>query len=178
MPINLSNLNEKTLVVTASGCGASFAKLLEQPGVSKWVNGIYLPYSNKAVNQHLSNSTIVLLQNNKISYVSEVVSTELAESHWYLADISIGITAALPTNRERKGNNHAYISIMSDDKINTYYIKFRKEESYQLANQCRLRKLYDEALMIYSGSLAIDGPDYLEHMYVGDPCVKEFRKLN
>ena len=115
-------------VLCVSGVGTkAIAWLLEIPGASNTILEGIIPYS-----QH---SLIDFMGMTPSNSVSEETSQKMARASYKRAIklreedsevIGIGCTGAISTNRERKGANHAYISICSQNSISSTHIELKK----------------------------------------------------
>ena len=115
-------------VLCASGVGSkAIAWLLEVPGASNTILEGIIPYSQS--------SLINFIGSAPSSAVSEKTSQEMARSSYKKAlllrennaeVIGVGCTGAISTNRERKGANHAYISIYSQNAMSSTHVELRK----------------------------------------------------
>lgn len=107
----IQNWNGPKIRIVTAGCGASLSNLLIVPGASRVIDKIYNLYSEESVLEHLRCDSLP----KGTSYVSEWVSKRLCleEAPYHLIDdiISVSVTGALTTNRYRKGNNEAYVTI-------------------------------------------------------------------
>lgn len=91
------------------------SKLLDIPGSSSFFVGAGIPYDTK--------KTVQLLGHIPTQFVSEEVSIDLAQKAYMEAldldaadtnTIGVGITAAISTNRVKKGDCRAFITLISD----------------------------------------------------------------
>ena len=115
-------------ILCVSGVGIkAIAWLLEIPGASNTILEGIIPYS-----QH---SLIDFMGMTPSNSVSEETSQKMARASYKRAIklreddsevIGIGCTGAISTNRERKGANHAYISICSQNSISSTHIELKK----------------------------------------------------
>lgn len=115
-----TDANPKLSAVITGG-GVSIAELLQVPGASKMVSGIYLPYAFDETSSFISHWSGLGAAS---AFSKKTVSAEAAD---ILVDtlrrcdgnknaetrnvISLAITAAITTNRARRGNNEAFIAI-------------------------------------------------------------------
>ena len=115
-------------VLCVSGVGSkAITWLLEIPGASNTILEGIIPYS-----QH---SLIDFMGKTPSNFVSEKTSQEMARESYKRAVklrednfevIGIACTGAINTNRERRGANHAYISICSQNSISSTHIELKK----------------------------------------------------
>lgn len=138
--------------IIALGAGTQISKLLSYPGASKIIESIILPYSRGSVQR--------LLNSYKIEkYNSPDLAKSLAEKSLDFTEtgvgIGVGITGALTTNRERKGDNVVYICfcIAENDKEYKYKefkLKFPKLSSHEFqdySNVLKKRKDEEESVL-------------------------------
>ena len=105
------NSSDQRLVLIISGAGIQAAKwLLDVPGASKTILEIQIPYSDKAMHE--------LLEYTPTNFVSESTVLDMAKKAYEKAIalrsnneplLGIACTAAISTDRDRRGKNHAYI---------------------------------------------------------------------
>jgi hypothetical protein len=132
---------EPKLCAICVGGGASLSLIQTIPGSSRLMGGIYLPYDNAVVATMLSDE---LGDEASKRYHEKSVQKKVAEDFASIAmrkspdGTGIGITAALTTNRFRKGDTHAFISFASNDwrVRTTYHLRLSKlpEEHHKDAN--------------------------------------------
>lgn len=108
------------LNVAAAGCGFSFAEILSVPGASVLVGVVSLPYSKEQINRCIGGEP------TGGKYLTLECATELRKSVQTIDGFNIGITGALATSRERKGDDKAYVSIQHGSFVKSYELKFRK----------------------------------------------------
>ncbi len=108
------------MVITGGGFEA-VTDLLTRPGASRTVHHIEIPYHQAAVGR--------LLPSEEGPAVSSAVAAELAVGarHRLLADLrsspnadgarffGLGATAALATDRERRGTSHAWVAVIGSE---------------------------------------------------------------
>lgn len=97
--------------IVVAGGGGSIANITTIPGASKIIHEIIIPYSVKATR------TLVLEETRKsiTSSVSQETSELLlsaAKNKWGHNIGLIACTSAITTNRWRRGQNHAWISML------------------------------------------------------------------
>lgn len=117
----------KKIVGIVCGGGVSFSRVAMVPGSSKMLDAIWMPYSE--------DETITWLERRDIepkNFISKAVSgwaaKELYDALVHINkdnSLKVAITAALTTNRHRKGDNQAFIAI---DDGSIYHLKFDKLE--------------------------------------------------
>ncbi len=111
-----SSGHKASIVVSGGGSGAAHA-LLSHPGASRFVLEVQIPYCARAmfdylgeeVGQACSEETAITMAGR--AFERAVVFSLTAEIPYPI--LGIACTAALQTNRERKGADRAYICIKS-----------------------------------------------------------------
>ena len=136
----LMNLDHK-LSIVAAGCGAYFAQLLNVPGISKWLHDIHLLYDTECIRDYFADNKI-----NK--FVTHEMSNDLSLFYYPKKVYRLGITASLPTNRERKGDNLAYLSLSYDGlvlgSVNLVFEKEVFDSNLQMARRAECDKYFCE----------------------------------
>lgn len=116
------------IVATIAGGGYSFSDILKYPGASNIIEEIFCPYGNK--------SLYSILQETHERMLCVEVATDLAiGSQNYLGPdfIYVGVTAALRTNRQRKGEEAAYLTILRPNhEPANYKITFKKYQPFSV----------------------------------------------
>ena len=93
--------------VTGGGIGAVQC-MLSHPGASRFVLDVRIPYSPEALEEFLGKMPE--------SACSEETARLMAVKALEKGTLGVACTAALQTNRERKGKDRAYICIQSETK--------------------------------------------------------------
>ena len=127
---NIHNADTQ-MVISVTGAGSkAITWLLSIPGASKTLLEAYVPYSESSQKKFLDAS-------NLSKSVSEDTATALAKKSYRNAVqlrqfdypvIGVGCTAAISTDRNRRGANEAFISIWNPGGINTIHITLDKSE--------------------------------------------------
>jgi nicotinamide mononucleotide (NMN) deamidase PncC len=127
--------NQKKIVAVICGGGVSFSRIAMTPGSSKILDAIWMPYSEEETISWLENRNM-----ESTAFQNAAVGGWAAKELWDALDyihkeksLKLSITAALTTNRPRKGDNRAYIGV--EREFNTgaiYKLSFDKlpEEIY------------------------------------------------
>lgn len=159
--------------VVAAGAGISLSQICTYPGASKVIDGVLIPYSNQSME-------------NMIGKVEKVVSKETIEKFFELYDdtsvLQVCITGALTTNRYRKGDNHAYIGLISPTRKDIYYVTLEKapEELYNNFTPGQLIKLrqYEDNLISYITLILATTPglDFVQYLKNECPLLKDVVK--
>jgi nicotinamide mononucleotide (NMN) deamidase PncC len=101
----------KISVVSCGGGSASLARLSLIPGASKLLHSIDCPYDQTATINILRGAGIYLTETDSMVSRKVALGLGFAAMNRSIRDIGIGVTGAITTNRYRRGNNAAYISI-------------------------------------------------------------------
>ena len=122
------NNNDAKLVLTIAGAGIQAAKwLLDIPGASKTVLEIQIPYSD--------NSMSDVLGYMPEQFVSEQTGLDMARRAFERSlilrtqnerVIGVACTAAITTDRDRHGDNHAYICLWTADARHVEHLTLEK----------------------------------------------------
>lgn len=167
----MSNMQEKLLnnnallYVATTGAGLSFQyNLWKKPGCSKYLVGFFTPYAKTELQSFLG-------FNLEESFVSKEIAMDLAMAAYIKAvtfkvkennpgnPIGIGITAAVATNRLPRGEQRAFICLITKDISIIKEVLLNKElgEEY--------RKVHDQIIANEAESILISGID-LDNKYV------------
>jgi hypothetical protein len=133
-----------SLVVT--GCGSTaISWLLSIPGASKTILSAHIPYSklslekflNKDLKNHVSEE-----ESRNISNKAYLDSSTILDSNQKDVKLfGLSCTGAISTDRERKGEDKAHISVRSEKKITTYSIYFDKNNRNRITEEIIISKL-------------------------------------
>ena len=133
-----------SLVVT--GCGSTaISWLLSVPGASKSILSAHVPYSklslekylNKELKNHVSEEESINMANK--AYLDSSTILDIGKNDINL--FGLGCTGAISTDRERKGEDKAHISLRSEKKITTYSIYFDKNNRNRITEEIIISKL-------------------------------------
>lgn len=110
--ISLANTKSQTLAFVTTGGGAGLFQLFKIPGCSKVLIEARMLYSKGSIEGFLE-------MDSPEKFVNQWMADKLALKMDSLAEstISFAITAALATDRVRKGADHAYLSIVHNNQI-------------------------------------------------------------
>ena len=124
--------SDTKMVISVTGAGFKVINwLLSVSGASKTLLEATIPYSE-------SSQELFLEKSNLSKSVSQNMSEDLAKKSYMRATklrnsdspvIGIGCTAAISTNRNRKGLNEAFITIWESNKINTVHLILDKSQN-------------------------------------------------
>ena len=105
------------MVVTGGGSGAIHA-LLSHPGASRFLIEAQIPYSPEALSVYLGEAPSESCSEGTAKKLATRALERASSLKPQTSNLIIGIacTAALQTNRERKGNDRAFICIQSSEK--------------------------------------------------------------
>jgi nicotinamide mononucleotide (NMN) deamidase PncC len=133
-----------SLVVT--GCGSTaISWLLSIPGASKTILSAYVPYSklslekylNKELKNHVSEEESINMANK--AYLDSSAILDINQNGIKIFGLSC--TGAISTDRERKGEDKAHISLRSENKITTYSIHFDKNNRNRITEEIIISKI-------------------------------------
>ena len=100
--------------VTGGGVAAIHC-MLAHPGASRFVLDIRIPYSSEALESFLGEHPESSCSSDTVRKLAEAAFRQAAKSSG--KPLAVACTAALQTNRERKGEDRAYICIQSADRV-------------------------------------------------------------
>jgi nicotinamide mononucleotide (NMN) deamidase PncC len=118
-------------VVALTGGGSRFLSgLLSVPGASRTVIGAHVPYSSQQlerfvfgpVQDSVSSKTVRRMADRAFS---EAVRNSVAGSNC----VGIACSAGLATDRDRRGEDHAWCCLRSADSAESAHVEFRKGET-------------------------------------------------
>lgn len=141
----IQNYTGPKIVFIVTGGGIGITDLVKTMGASKLIHAIHIPYdSDEAIRFVTQNIRLPLpegmepLDLDNIKHVSESWAKHLCNAgliEYQHTDCKIvAITAALSTNRYRKGENHAWIAIGTNKaNIETHHVQLSKltEEEHE-----------------------------------------------
>jgi hypothetical protein len=160
------------IVATIAGGGYSFLDIMKLPGASDKIENVYCPYGKESLVDFTAGK----------EDIAHIVSAEMSkvlaiDGKKYLEDkdlyIFVGSTAALRTNRKRRGEEAAYITIINKNIENTYKVTFNshtyKDESsdwirskqdtdlgqIMFALICGNKDMYPESTIYHGGNIGI-----------------------
>ena len=149
-------------VIYAAGGSLLISDLATSPGASNALLKAHVPYHNRAMNE--------LLGYEPCSYCSALTSRRLAmRAFLHARQISnapderslygVGITAALRSERPKRGEHRAYVALQTPHKTVVWHVPFEKDIRNRLQEE---RKLADLALQFLESGLELDDdtPDF------------------
>ena len=98
----------KSVWAVSGGGMAAIHRIMAHPGASRFVLDIRIPYSRAALEDFLDETPA--------SACSEETARKMAAKALEKGSLGVACTAALQTNRERKGADRAFICIQSAEK--------------------------------------------------------------
>ncbi len=117
----------QTVVAVAGGGGQAIAWLLAVPGASRTVLELQVPYSERALAEFLTERP------RQVASVetAEAMSRRAYHRAVHLADstdhaVGIGCTAALVTDRPKRGPHRVHVARCTADSVVTYSLEFTK----------------------------------------------------
>ena len=117
----------QAVVVVTGGGAQSISRLLRVPGASRTVLEILVPYSERALTDFLGerpNQVASVETAEAMSRQAHRRAVELAEADVPL--VGIGCTAALATDRPKRGAHRVHVARCTSDSTVTYSIEFTK----------------------------------------------------
>jgi len=130
-----------------SGGGAGIANLATVPGASKIIHEIKIPYSLEAVENFLSVVEVGrqgFYSKDAVSQDSALLLAEAARRSWGDNIKIIACTAAITTNRWRRGDNHAWICVINPATSETSGKRFYNAKERTKSFHFELSKLTEE----------------------------------
>ncbi len=137
------NSGFRAVLVTTGGGSGRLNALLSRPGASRFIADAQIPYSPEALERFLGEKA-----EHSVSPATARALTEkaffqcLEHSDEKVPNIGIGCTAALQTNRERKGDDRAFICIKTAEAEKLYALYFSK------TSRAEQEKLLSEWLLV------------------------------
>ena len=130
--------------LVATGCGSnSLSWLLSVSGASKTILTTYVPYSKKSLELYLGKELSNHVSEQEAINIAEKAyqnSIKLLDSEDNISVFGLGCTGAISTNRIRKGEDKAFISIRSKNHLNTYSIFFDKSKRDRISEDIIVSK--------------------------------------
>ncbi|MYB49699.1 MAG: hypothetical protein F4X72_10630 [Dehalococcoidia bacterium] len=165
----------QAVVVVTGGGAQSISRLLRVPGASRTVLEILVPYSERALEDFLGerpNQVASVETAEAMSRQAHSRAVELAEADVPL--VGIGCTAALATDRPKRGAHRVHVARCTSDSTVTYSIEFTKglrdragEDT--LAGLLVVRALAEAAGIAPDMSMPLDPTEHIVIGGSGDP---------
>ncbi|MBM4152280.1 MAG: hypothetical protein FJ220_01995 [Kiritimatiellaceae bacterium] len=111
----------RAVFVTTGGGSSAFHALLTTPGASRFVSEALVPYSAEALNLFLGETPVQSVSSETAFLLARRAFSRYAASSNLLA---VSCTAALSTDRERRGDDRAWICIKKAAGESLYVIHF------------------------------------------------------
>ena len=115
---------DKPLSLWITGGGFAFLDILRVPGSSRFLHEVVIPYSETAIIQRVygygNAAANLALQKNKLKSCDPSSVGDYAEAMTRTAPpngLCIAVTAALTTNRYRRGSNRAYFGVVRKQRM-------------------------------------------------------------
>jgi len=163
------------LVVTGGGAQA-ISWLLTVPGASRTMLEVLVPYSEPSLAEFLGQrllEKIVTITN------AELMARRAFERATLLADdfspvIGLGCTAAIATDRPKRGDHRAYVSRCTADSMVTYSIVLTKglrdrEAEDEIVSLLILRALAEASDLQFDLTIPLASPEHIDVQGSGDP---------
>lgn len=169
-------LGGATLRFLITGAGMNLARIATIPGASAVLDGVVIPYSERAL------SDILQGQPHKSSVSFETVQSMIDVTSYDNANIcAVCITGALTTNRYRKGMNHAYIGIAQNGIKRYWHILLDKlsEEEYAKQSPTTIASQREQEDVIISNvTVGLLLGTSIDQMLIEYPMIKEFTNVD
>lgn len=122
-----------------TGCGARAAELLKEPGSSGVLYDLHIPYAQEA--------TQALTGPLEVSSVSKEMVLALHDRKVPEGVCRVTVTAAITSTRYRRGDNHAYIAVDSDDGVRVWHLKLPKmeEENHKGRGKILANRVFEDS---------------------------------
>lgn len=168
--------NKALLYVATTGAGLSFQyNLWKKPGCSKYLVGFFTPYAKTELQEFIGYEP-------EGSFVSKEVAYDLAMASYIRAakfkaqegsnyDVSvgepvgIGITAAVATNRIPRGEQRAFICVITKNRALLHEVKLEKKLGEDH------REAHDQIIAAEAANILISALDGMNGPYID--CAKE-----
>lgn len=130
----------KPLAIIATGGGSQLGLIASIPGASQVLHSFYVPYAVQATDKLAVHKDVRAVSLERVQDLYNHIVSEWGDEVY-----GIAITAALTTNRYRKGEDHAFIKTSKA----TYHVKFYKitEEEYNFRDYNISREEQEAALV-------------------------------
>jgi hypothetical protein len=123
------NSGYRAVLVTTGGGSGALNALLTTPGASRFIVDAQIPYSPKALSAYLGEEheqSCSPATARKLACVAFQQSSEYQTSNIKYHPAGIACTAALQTDRERRGDDRAFICIKTVEAEKLYVLHFSK----------------------------------------------------
>ncbi len=123
------NSGWRAVLVTAGGGSGALHALLTTPGASRFVADAHIPYSPEALERFLGEKpeqAVSPATAKKLATTAFNQSSQSPISNIEYHPVGIACTAALQTDRQRRGDDRAFICIKTADAEKLYALHFSK----------------------------------------------------
>ena len=146
------------IVLAVTGGGASaLAKLLAVPGASNTLLSAFIPYHDKELNHYLGGSPGPACSSQTARALAMVSWQRARKLEQEVPVYGVGCTAALATNRQRRGDDRCFVAIQSAESTMEIAVTFDKSDRNREEEESLCSTLI---LGFIAGALGID-VDYL-----------------
>ena len=163
--VALIHKTEGGVVLGITGGGISIiTDLLLVPGASRTVLEIVVPYAEKALHERLGNTREGAVSVETARNMASYCYRRATELRPYLPVFGIACTAALVSNRTRRGADRACLGVATPRRIDTWEIAVKKHQN-QTVQQNRItqdRSVADHLLQAIGQALGIEPKRYLK----------------
>ncbi len=134
--IKLIHQGDKKFAIVLAGGGASaISKLLEVPGASNTLLSAFIPYHEAEMSHYLGgkpDSACSSKTARALAMVAWQRAKEIAPSE---ATFGIGVTAALATNRTRRGQDRCFLAIQGIESTRVIEVVFDKADRTRIEEE-------------------------------------------
>lgn len=130
---DLLTQKEALVYVATTGAGLSFQyNLWKKPGCSKYLIGFFTPYAKGELQEFIGYEPDGSFVSKEVAYDLAIASYIRAAKHKFQEGIigdpvGIGITAAVATNRIPRGEQRAFICVITKNRVLLKEVKLVKE---------------------------------------------------
>ena len=117
----------------AGGGTDALADLLRTPGASGLVEGATIPYSPGQMTEFLGYEVAQACCQTTAWKMANAAFRRVINNKAGRAPLGVACTAALGTNRVRKGESRAHIALQTSDAVYTFTVRFTRDEKEQSA---------------------------------------------
>lgn len=145
----LENIGQFYVAVAGGGVRALDC-LFETPGISEVMVGARILYAPSTLEEYIGYKPLKSVSRQTSIAIAMAA---LSESRRNGGRWGVGVTSALATSRERHGEDHAWISVATNDNLYSTQLRFNKSESREtqeiLLSQGLLRTMATPGLWIH-----------------------------
>ncbi|MCY4129480.1 MAG: hypothetical protein OXG15_09620 [Gammaproteobacteria bacterium] len=143
-------------VIYAAGGSMLISDVATRPGASRALLAGNVPYHNQAMNDLLGcepESYCSILTSRQLAMRAFMRARQLAPTSDHQFVFGVGITAALRSDKPKRGDHRAYVALQTMYKTLVWHVRFEKGELTRLEEE---RKLTDCALNFLDYGLELD----------------------